>query len=112
MGGNMALMKQASRPIQLIVAADEPALLFSSVKAAEGYLEAVDVRNGVYTAAYGPAGEPFSITAVGDHVVIRQSTDEPLPNQLVQLLQKLLPSEERSDDLAVLLGHLSSHVSA
>lgn len=37
----------------LFVAADEPLLVFPSVAAAAGYLEAVDVEDGVYPAAYG-----------------------------------------------------------
>lgn len=40
--------------IELVVAADEPALFYSSVQQAEMDLEVVDVRNGVYPGAFGP----------------------------------------------------------
>ena len=48
-------------PSALFVAADEPLLVFPSVAAAERYLEAIDVENGVYPAAYGPNGELYRI---------------------------------------------------
>jgi hypothetical protein len=40
----------------LFVAADEPLLIFPSIIAAERWLEAIDVENGVYPAAFGPNG--------------------------------------------------------
>ena len=43
----------------LFVAADEPLLVFPSVSVAESHLEAIDVENGVYPAAFGPNGEPI-----------------------------------------------------
>lgn len=49
----MKRMPKPKREVRLIVAADEPPLFFSSVDAAEQYLEAIDVEDGVYPAAYG-----------------------------------------------------------
>jgi hypothetical protein len=73
--------------IQLIVAADEPALFFSSVNAAETYLEAIDVENGVYGAAYGPRGEPYVISANSNRVTLRRDqTRSPQPDELKKLL--------------------------
>lgn len=107
-------MEPVRTSIELIVAADEPALFFSSVSAAEGYLEAVDVRDGVYTAAYGPNGEPFSIGVEGDRVIIRPSAGEAQPRQLIELLKSLLaePVEESPTVLAMLLDRLASRISA
>ena len=77
--------------IGLIVAADEPALFFTSVKAAETYLEAVDVRDGVYTAAYGPDGQPHRIDTQGNRVVITPEDDKvPEPEALKALLLSYL----------------------
>ncbi|UIJ46693.1 hypothetical protein LZK98_07035 [Sphingomonas cannabina] len=55
----------------LFIEADEPLLVFPSVEIAERYLEAEDVRNGVYPRAFGPSGEQFSITTEGERVIIR-----------------------------------------
>jgi hypothetical protein len=55
----------AVAPGALFVAADEPLLVYPSVGAAERDLEAIDVENGVYTAAYGPNGEPYRIRNEG-----------------------------------------------
>lgn len=60
--------------IALIVAADEPAIFYKDVPSAEADLEALDVRNGVYKAAYGPGGEPYDIAEDGEKVVIRPNT--------------------------------------
>ena len=49
------------RRVQLVVTADEPALMFSSLENAKSYFEATDVRDGVYGAAFGGAGERYSI---------------------------------------------------
>jgi len=38
--------------VGLIVASDDGCAVFTSVEAAEGYLEAVDVEDGVYPAGY------------------------------------------------------------
>ncbi|MDB5696858.1 MAG: hypothetical protein JWN21_2401 [Sphingomonas bacterium] len=71
---------------RLIVAADEPALFFSSLGAAVRHLEAVDVANGVYTAAFGPEGEPFAISSDGDIVSIEPTYGPAEPEQLSAVL--------------------------
>ena len=77
-----------NRCVQLVVAADEPALMFSSIENAETYLEAIDVRDGVYGAAFGPAGERFSIVTIGERVVIQRLDRAPDPEALAQLLRR------------------------
>ena len=57
---------------------------------AEQHLEAVDVRDGIYTRAYGPAGEPFSIAAQGESVVIRPISQPADPDGLCELLRRSL----------------------
>jgi hypothetical protein len=57
--------------IALIVAADEPALFVSSIERAEQALEAIDVEDGVYTAAFGPGGEVYDIETDGASVRFR-----------------------------------------
>lgn len=77
-------------PIGLIVKADEPALFFSSIESAVRYLEAIDVRDGVYPAAYGPRGEPYVIGVAGDRVVIEQLEGELRAGELRDLLKNFL----------------------
>ncbi|GAA0202247.1 hypothetical protein QOZ96_001512 [Brevundimonas nasdae] len=73
--------------IELVVAADEPTLFYSSVQQAETHLEAIDVRNGVYPVAYGPAGQVFKLEAIGDRVRIAQVEGlSPKPDDLRALL--------------------------
>lgn len=74
--------------VALIIAADEPAVFYKSVKAAEVDIEAIDVEDGVYTAAFGPSGEPYNIKSQGGAVVITRVTDE--PNQPQELRRILL----------------------
>lgn len=83
----MSLQPDA-RHIEIVVAADEPALFFASIADAERDLEAVDVRNGVYPAAYGRRGEPYHIFAEGDRVRIRPK--ENAPNQADELATLLV----------------------
>lgn len=88
----------------LFIEADEPLLVFSSVEMAEQYLEAVDVRSGVYKRAFGSRGEPFSIGTDGEIVVIR-AVDQPAdPQGLRELLRRSLLSvgEEVSPDADLL----------
>jgi hypothetical protein len=74
--------------IRLIVAADEPALFFSSVEAAETYLEAIDVEDGVYGAAHGTHGEPYVISTSGNRVIVRlDPTRSPQPDELKKLVK-------------------------
>jgi hypothetical protein len=71
----------------IFVEADEPLLVFPSIKVAERYLEAEDVRSGVYPRAYGTAGEQFVLETDGRRVVIRPSADPADPDGLAQLLR-------------------------
>lgn len=73
--------------IALVVAADEPALFYSSVQRAEMELEAIDVRNGVYPIAYDTSGQVFSVEAIGDRVrIVPVAGLSPQPDQLRDLL--------------------------
>ena len=74
----------------LFIEADEPLLIFSSVEMAEQYLEANDVRDGVYKRAFGSAGEIFSVRAVGENVVICAVDQPPDPKGLYELLRSSL----------------------
>lgn len=98
-------------PVNLIVLADEPAILFASISDAERWMELIDVRDGVYRAAFGPAGEPHSITTDGESVVIRQTGDAAEPDALRAVLLHYFAAmgETMSDDISlpVLLGRCS-----
>lgn len=74
----------------LFVEADEPLLVFPSVEAAKRYLEAEDVRDGLYPRAFGPAGEQFTITAADDVVVIKPLNAPPDERGLQALLRRSL----------------------
>ena len=74
----------------LFIEADEPLLVFSSIEMAEQNLEAIDVRNGVYTRAFGQAGELFSIETEGENVIIRAIEQPADPDSLYDLLQRSL----------------------
>lgn len=69
----------------LFVAADEPLLIFPSVRAAERWMEPIDVENGVYPAAYGPQGQPYRIGSDGKRVIV-ESTGEPNRTEELRLL--------------------------
>ena len=88
-------------PINLIVAADEPAIFFASLEDAERWMEPIDVDNGVYSAAFGPSGEPHEISTKGTIVSIRQTGDAPQPEALKDVLLCCLAAtgETVSDDL-------------
>jgi hypothetical protein len=85
---------------QLIIAADEPALFYNSIQRAESDLEAIDVENGVYTAAYGPNGERYRIESEENLVRILLDVSEPAdPQALRELVMRFLnavkvPSEQ------------------
>jgi hypothetical protein len=76
----------------LFVAADEPLLVFPSVRAAERYIEAVDVENGVYRAAYGRNGEPYRVGSARKGVIIEPTGEPSRPEDLRVLLLKYLQS--------------------
>jgi hypothetical protein len=55
------------KKIAFLVEADIPALLFCSKAAAEAYLEAVDVLNGVYPIAFDRHGAVFDVVPDGSN---------------------------------------------
>ena len=74
----------------LFVEADEPLLVFPSVEVAEGYLEAEDVRYGVYPRAFDASGRQFSISAEGNLVRIEPIDAPEDPDGLAALLRSSL----------------------
>lgn len=101
--------------IQIIVAADEPALFFSSVAAAEGYIEAGDVDT--CTAIYGSKGEVYSIRAFNSRTIIEFNESESAkPNELVDLLLNFLSSinvtPKSNNSVSVLLEQCETHLTA
>jgi hypothetical protein len=73
-------------PGALFVAADEPLLIYPSVAAAESHLEAIDVEDGVYSAAYGPNGEPYRVESEGNRVIIERTGEPNKPDELRALI--------------------------
>ena len=74
--------------VALIVAADEPALFFSSIEAAEAWIEPTDVADGVYRAAYGPSGERYEVRTDNGRVVIAPADAHTAPEELRALLHR------------------------
>jgi len=79
------------------------------LRGAEAYLEATDVRNGVYRAAFGPDGQPFDIRAASGRVTITPALRGAEPGELRALLLRFLESTNDKnigpdDDLPVLLA--------
>jgi hypothetical protein len=104
-----------AKHISLIVAADEPALFYSSVEAAEQDLEAIDVEDGIYSAAYGPDGALYQIEVKNDRVVIRLDNSEaPRPEALKTLLLSFLSAigtpARQDDSLSALLDRCTPHL--
>jgi hypothetical protein len=85
-------------PGALFVAADEPLLIFPSVAAAESDLEAIDVEDGVYPAAYGPNGEPYRIRSEGNRVIIERTGEPNTPNELRALILRYLEALGRAPE--------------
>jgi hypothetical protein len=101
--------------IKLIIAADEPALFFTSVERAESYLEAIDVEDGVYTAAYGTNGEPYRISSKGNRVaIIPIEGEQPKVEELRSLLFNFLKGVKRpysqEESLQILLQKCGSYI--
>ncbi len=95
--------------IGLIVEADEPALFFSSVEAAERYIEPIDARAGVYPIAYATDGTVYDITTVSDAVRIIPRRNEPphyaeLRAVLSKFLRQVDVHVENNESLASLLS--------
>jgi len=93
-------------PGALFVAADEPLLVYPSVAAAERDLEAIDVENGVYPAAYGPNGEPYRIGSEGNRVIIERTGDPNRPDELSVLLKRYLEAIGRAPDATATLDDM------
>lgn len=70
----------------LFVQADEPLLIYPSVAAAERHLEAIDVEEGIYPAAYGPKGEPYRVGTEGNRVIIERTGEGNKPDELRALV--------------------------
>lgn len=91
------MTKSDAKEIRLIVASDEIATLFSSVAAAETYLEAIDVENGEYPVAYGVDGRVYRVSqqrlsAWDSGSVLIAETDQSAPEELAALLRRLAAS--------------------
>lgn len=94
----------------LFVAADEPLLIYPSALAAERHLEARDVANGVYPAAYGPNGEPYSITRKGVRVIVRRTDGPNQPEALRALLLNFIMATGGEADADMPLDALVAQV--
>ena len=88
--------------IQLIVAADEPALFFTSIEAAQRKLEWIDVKAGVYPIAYDPQGNVYRLRYEGQHVIVEPDGTKADPAGLNALLRKT--TNVKSTDNAFLLS--------
>ena len=93
-------------PGALFVAADEPLLIYPSVAAAERHLEAIDVENGVYPAAYGPNGELYRIGSEGIRVIIERTGEPNKPDELSALIRRYLEALGRAPDASATFGEL------
>lgn len=87
--------------VNFIVTADEPAIFFASVQEAESWMEPIDVQNGVFKEAYGPAGEPYSISTDGSCVSIEPTGEAPKAEELRYALLEVF---------AALGNHSSDHM--
>lgn len=94
----------------LFVAADEPLLVYPSVAAAERHLEASDVENGVYSAAYGPNGEPYRIASESNSVIIDSTGEPSRPDELRLLLLRYLEATDRAPDANAIFEDLVASV--
>jgi hypothetical protein len=94
----------------LFVSADEPLLVFPSTTAAEQYLEAIDVENGVYPAAYGPHGEPYRVRTLARQVVIEPTGEPEKPEELRSLLLSYLAGRGFAADATASLEALVAQV--
>lgn len=84
-------------PIALIVKADEPALFYRSVKDAEIDLEPYDVEAGIYTAAFGPLGEVYSISINDNRVIINRVSGQFDVEALRQVITGFLSAIDGQD---------------
>ncbi|UVO49446.1 hypothetical protein M0208_02560 [Sphingomonas sp. SUN019] len=85
-------------------------LVFASASDTQQYLEAIDVEDGVYPAAYGPGGEAYSITS-HEGLVFVERIDEPnRPDDLHRLLLNCLEATGRLPVGSVSLDELVATV--
>jgi hypothetical protein len=82
----------------LFIEGNEILLIFPSVADAEASLEAIDVEEGTYPAAYGPEGEPYDIRAEGPWVRITRGEGPNRPGELKGLLCSYLEGCEDPAD--------------
>ena len=97
-------------PGALFVAADEPLLVYPSAAAAERNLEAIDVEDGVYPAAYGPNGEPYRIGSERNRVIIERTGEPNRPDELRVLLCRYLEAIGRPPDAGATFDDLVAMV--
>jgi hypothetical protein len=66
-------------------------------------VEPIDIKDGVYHAAFGPAGEVHTISTDGESVVIRQADDAAQPEALRALLLRYFADmgEPTSDSISL-----------
>ena len=90
----------------IFIVADEPLLVYQSVRDAKSHLEAIDVENGTYPAAYGKAGEPYHVGTDGGNVVITRIDGPSKPEELKPLLARYLADRgeavEPDEDISTL----------
>jgi hypothetical protein len=99
-GDEYSFESVAVPPGAVFVAADARLLVFPSVVAAERALEAIDVVEGVYPAAYGPNGELYRIGCEGNRVLIERTGGSNRPDELKALLLWHLEACEDPADAA------------
>ena len=85
-------------PGAVFVAAGEALLVFPSVAAATCSLEAIDVVEGLYPAAYGPHGEPYCLSCDANAVIIERVGECSRPDALKALLLRHLEACEDPAD--------------
>jgi len=102
--------------VGVIVEADEPVLLFTSPEAAEGYIEVIDVYDGVYPRAYAPDGSILDIIVEDGMVRLRPSSEKPQPHALRKLiitfLERINEPSEQEEQLDRLLIRCEKYVTA
>jgi len=82
---------RAPEKVRLVISDQDGTLFFSSIAAAESYIEAIDVEDG-RTHAYDVEGRPYSVEARGlgawsaGRVVIDLQPGEPDPDAVKRLL--------------------------
>ncbi len=91
--------------VKLIVEEGGWPLFFSSVEAAQIFLEAIDVDNGEYPRAWGSKGEPYRLTSQdGAVLVVEDESRSKCPTELEDFLRRYLGEKAaESDDLRALL---------